>query len=188
MKIKHVSNSQVDYTGEQLRPHWIYENHDLLGDAMVSFVGKADVNIKHMVDLADVKESAFIYSSKMLHFIVEHFGMSVKEAILRQRLIICIIQSKINEFLGDNCISRDGDDLYFEDKKLSVSIATVSPVSALIHIGLNVESREAPVKAAGLLSELNIKDINSFALEIMKFYTNENKQINDAACKVKAVL
>lgn len=188
MKALFVSEKEIDYTGEQLRSHWIYEDFDILGDAIVAFCGKADVGLKHMVDLADVKESAFIYSSKMLHFIVEHFDIGVKEAVLRQRLLICIIQNYLNSLLGSNCIIRNGDDLYFEDKKLSVSIATVSPVSALIHIGLNIESKDAPVKAAGLLSELNLNNINTFALEVMKFYTIENKQIHNATYKVKAVI
>jgi hypothetical protein len=187
MKIKFFSDSEIIYTGEQLRSHWIYEKFNLLGDAAVAFIGEADVRLDHMVDLQDVKELAPIYSTSMLHFIVEHFGITVKEAVLRQRLFICIIQDLLNKELAANSVLRDGDDLFFDGGKLSVSIATVSPLSALIHIGLNIDSKNAPVKASGLLSEMNIKNINNLAIQCLRGYTIEHLKIESACCKVKAV-
>ena len=41
---------------------------------------------------------------------------------------------------------RSGDDLYYKDQKLSISIATVSPVSAMIHFALNLNNEGTPVK------------------------------------------
>lgn len=188
MKLKYITDKEIIYTGEQLRSHWIYENCDILGDAIVSFVGEADVSFVNMVDIQDIKKSAPIYSSKMLNFIIEHFGSTMNEIILRQRLFICIIQNTLNEILEGNFVDRKGDDLFYKDAKLSVSIATLSPVSGLIHVGINIDSKNAPVKAAGLLSEMNIDNINNLAIKLMKDYTIEHQQIYDASCKVKPVL
>ena len=57
----------------------------------------------------------------------------------------------------------------------------------LIHTGLNIISEGAPVKAAGLQSELGIKDIKEFAYTVMKRYADELEDINLAATKVRGV-
>ena len=73
------------------------------------------------------------------------------------------------------------------DRKLSVSIATKSMTSVLIHTGLNILSEGAPVKASGLESELGITDIREFAIEIMKRYSEEIEDITLASTKVRGV-
>jgi len=186
--MKFFADKEIIYTGEQLRSHWIYENADLLGDSIVSFVGEANVDTNHMVDIQDVKQCAPIYSSKMLHFIIEHFNISIMESILRQHLFICIIQSTLNNLLGVNLVTRRGNDLFYKEGKLSVSIATISPLSGLIHVGINIDSKNAPVKAAGLLSEMNIENINDLAIKLMKEYTIEHECIINSSYKVKHVV
>ena len=84
-------------------------------------------------------------------------------------------------------VVRNGDDLMIDGKKLSVSIATKSITSVLIHTGLNILSEGAPVKASGLLSELGINDIKEFALEVMKRYSEEIEDIILAGTKVRGV-
>ena len=187
MEYKLLENIEITYTGEQLRPRWIYETQDIPGDAVVAFVGKADVKLDHMVDLEDVKSNAPIYSSNMLHFIIEHFDVSIKEIILMQRLFICIIQDYLNNLLEGNYVKRDGDDLFYNDAKLSVSIGTLSILSGLIHVGINIDSSNAPVKAAGLLSEMNLNNINNLAIQLMRRYTIEHQQIKKAIYKVKTL-
>ena len=73
------------------------------------------------------------------------------------------------------------------DRKLSVSIATKSITSILIHTGLNILSEGAPVAASGLTSELGIKDIKAFALDVMKRYSEELEDIVLASTKVRGV-
>ncbi|MEW5822341.1 MAG: DUF366 family protein [Cyanobacteriota bacterium] len=187
MQYKYIENTCINYTGEQLRSHWIYEKFDILGDAIVAFTGKCDVSCDHMVDLEDVKNNDFIYSEKMLHFIIEHFQLSLEEIVLRQRLFICIIQDSLNEILRENIVVRNGNDLYYKEAKLSVSIATISPVSGLVHVGINIDSKNTPVKAAGLLSEMNVENIKDLAIQLVKRYTNEHQQIKKSIYKVKPV-
>lgn len=173
-------DEKIMYTGAELRSHFAYEEFDVLGDSIVSFVGPAKVD-EFLVDIEDQKRQEIIYSEEMLHFIIEHFGLGLREAVLRQRYIIAIIA----EMLGRE-IERRGDDLYFEDKKLSVSIATSSPVSSLIHIGLNVSSKNTPLPTIGL-EELEI-DTKKFSIAVMDAYREELEDIELAMAKVRAVI
>ncbi len=178
---------EIKYTGSQLAPHWIYKNFGILGDAIVSFIGEMDVKITEMVDIEDVLTDSPIYSRKMVSFILEHFEMGLSEAVTRQRLLICIIIEELRKTLGNIEIKRSGDDIYIQNKKLSVSIATKSLTSSLIHIGLNIDSEGAPVKACGLQNNLGIMNIKDFAQKIMQRYIDENAEIRDAVCKVRGV-
>ncbi len=175
---------EIEYTGAELSPHWIYRNYGLLGDAAVSFFGPAQVSIEHMVDLADIKEQAHIYSPHMLHFIIEHFSTDLELAVYRQRLFITCIKEELE--LYEVPVARVGDDLYINRGKLSVSIATASTISTLIHVGLNISTEGTPVKTAGL-TELGIPDIKSFADSVLRRYQNEMEQIYLARCKVRGV-
>lgn len=179
---------EIKYIGTQLAPHWIYKNFGILGDAIVSFIGEMDVKITEMVDIEDVLTDSPIYSKKMVSFILEHFEMCLSEAVTRQRLLICIIIEELSKILKNNTeITRSGDDIYVNNKKLSVSIATKSLTSSLIHIGLNINSDGAPIEACGLQNDLGIDEIEKFAKKIMKRYIDENAEIRDAICKVRGV-
>ncbi|MDD3012713.1 MAG: DUF366 family protein [Candidatus Gastranaerophilales bacterium] len=180
---------EICYTGKELSPHWIYKNFNIQGDAIVSFIGECEVKLDNMVDIEDVLTNSPIYSEKMLHFIVEHFNIPLMEGVLRQRLLVAIARDVILSRLPNPAeLIRHGDDLYYQEGKLSVSIATKSITSVLIHLGINIVSKNAPVKAAGLKSELNLKDIDCIASDIINNYTQENNQIINASCKVKGVI
>ena len=77
--------------------------------------------------------------------------------------------------------------LFCDGKKLSVSIATKSVNSILIHTGINIDSTGAPVKASGLTSELGITDIKGLAQEILTNYSEEIDDIVLASTKVRGV-
>lgn len=183
---------EIKYIGSQLAPHWIYKNFHILGDAIVSFVGETDVKITEMVDIEDVISNSPIYSKKMVSFIIEQFGISLSECVLRQRFLICIIIEELRKILKDKFqIRRSGDDIFVnidgKDKKLSVSIATKSTTSGLIHTGLNIDPTGAPVDACGLTTDLGITNIEEFAKNVMKRYIEEDKEVFEATCKVRGV-
>lgn len=177
--------NEIKYIGSQLAPHWIYKNFHLIGDAIVSFIGEVDVDLSEMVDIEDVINNEPIYSKKMLNFIIEQFNCSLEQMVWTQRLFMSIIKEKLEEY--GVIIKRDGDDLFFDSRKLSVSIATKSITSVLIHTGLNILSEGAPIEASGLKSELGIDDIKEFALEVMKRYSEELDDIILAGTKVRGV-
>lgn len=178
-------DKEIKYIGSQLAPHWIYKNFKLQGDAIVAFIGECEVALTEMVDIEDVINNEPIYSKSMLSFITEQFNVNLVEGVFRQRLLICIIKELLEE--RGIFVVRNGDDLMINGKKLSVSIATKSTTSILIHTGLNILSEGAPVKASGLTSELGITDIKEFALEVMKRYAEELEDINLASTKVRGV-
>lgn len=185
-------NEEIKYIGSQLAPHWIYKNFHILGDAIAAFIGETDVKITEMVDIEDVISDSPIYSKNMLSFIIEQFGISLSECVLRQRFLICIIIEELKKILGDKYkITRSGDDIFVnidgKEKKLSVSIATKSMTSGLIHTGLNIDPSGAPVDACGLTTDLGITEIEAFAKNVMKRYIEENEEIADAVCKVRGV-
>lgn len=185
-------DKEIKYIGSQLAPHWIYKNFHVLGDAIVSFIGEVDVKITEMVDIEDVISNSPIYSKKMVNFIIEQFGISLSECVLRQRFLICIIIEELRIILKDKFqIRRSGDDIFVningKDKKLSVSIATKSTTSGLIHTALNIDPEGAPVDACGLTTDLGITNIEEFAKNVMKRYIEEDTEILEATCKVRGV-
>jgi hypothetical protein len=187
----HFAPEPIPYTGSELSNHWIYRNFGILGDAVVAFVGPCEVDCERMVDLEDVMNDDYIYSKKMLNFIVEVFGITLQEGVLMQRLFSSIIQDRINAITDAATIKRRGDDLFYRDTaKLSVSICTLSPTSILIHTGLNIDAQGAPVEASGLASELELGDdhIESLAMACMRTLAEEWADIRMSCCKVRAVV
>ena len=184
MKTKFI-DEEIKYIGSQLAPHWIYKNFKIQGDAIVAFIGECEVKLTEMVDIEDVINNEPIYSKSMLSFISEQFGVSLTEGVFRQRLLICIIKELLEK--RGVFVVRNGDDLMINNRKLSVSIATKSITSILIHTGLNILSEGAPVEASGLKSELGIDDIKEFAIEVMKRYSEELDDIVLAGTKVRGV-
>ena len=186
MKIKtKYLDQEIKYIGSQLAPHWIYKNYKIQGDAIVAFCGECEVKLTEMVDIEDVINNEPIYSKYMLSFITEQFNVSLVEGVFRQRLLISIIKEELEKH--NIKVERSGDDLMIGDKKLSVSIATKSATSILIHTGLNILSEGAPVKAAGLTSELGLTDMKEFATNIMIRYSDEIEDIEYASTKVRGV-
>ena len=184
MKTKFV-NEEIKYIGSQLVPHWIYKNFKIQGDAIVAFIGECVVTLTEMVDIEDVINNEPIYSKSMLSFITEQFGIGLVEGVLRQRLLITIIKELLVK--RGIFVVRNGDDLIIDGRKLSVSIATKSMTSVLIHTGLNILSEGAPVVASGIKSELGISDIEDFAKEVMERYSEELDDIVLATTKVRGV-
>jgi hypothetical protein len=173
------------YTGKELRSLWIHERFGLLGDAIVAFQGPCHVQLDKMVDQVDVRANAPIYSPHMLQFIAEHFDGVLETAIMRQRLLASILCDHVRRMGSAPQVWRRGDDLWDGERKLSVAIATVSPVSCLIHFGVNVRTEGVPVPAAGL-EEYGI-DPRSLAEAVLVAYADEMQTAWEARRKVRWV-
>lgn len=174
----------LKYTGEQLKSHFAYRLFNCQGDSIVSFMGPCDVSSEHMIDLEDVKQNKAIFSENMLHFIVEHFHDDLTRVIAFQRLLIDLIRQEICESKEGLYLTRNGDDLYEETHKLTISIATCSAVSSLIHTGINISSKNTPVPTKGLKDYgLNPQAI---ATGVMNRYKAEIESIRQARCKVRS--
>ncbi|MGB9802611.1 DUF366 family protein [Desulfofundulus sp.] len=175
------------YDGTQLTSLWAYRSFGLLGDSIVAFRGPCRVHFEHMVDLEDVRKQSPIYGDDMLHFIVEQFDHDLERAVLRQRLLTAIIK-EILEQKGHG-LKRAGDDLYYQERKLSISIATSTPVSTMIHMALNITAENTPVPAVGLV-ELGwpVALIPELAKAIGQAYADEMQGVKHSRCKVKGVV
>lgn len=180
-----MAQTQIPYTGKELRSRWIDQTFGLDSNAIVAFVGPCDVPLENMVDQADVRRGVGIRAALMLHFIAEHFDDRLEQAVLRQRLLVCLTREILQQRRPDVRLRRDGDDLFVEDRKLSVSIATASPVSTLIHFALNIDPTGAPVPAIGL-DELGIVP-EEIAPQIMQAYVAEMESCAAARGKVRGV-
>ena len=173
------------YDGLQLRSGWVKEKTGLEGSAIVAFTGPADVPIEHMVDLEDVAANAPIFSHEMLHFIAEHLDRSLILAVARQRLLVAIATEELARRAPNAAIERNGDDIFEGKRKLSVSIATDSPRSSLIHFAINIRSDGTPVPTKGL-SDYGINP-REFADVILTRYCEEIDSMEKAKNKVRFV-
>jgi len=169
----------------ELTSHFAFRVFGLSGDAAVAFVGPCRVDNKDLVDWADRRAGDHIAAARMLHFIIEHFGIGLREAVWRQRLLTSIAVDALAAAKPDVPFRREGDDIYVGDGKLTVSIATVSPVSALIHLGINIDGAGAPVKTA----DLNGLDVEPEPLAriLLERYAAEVASVEEAICKVRGI-
>jgi hypothetical protein len=189
-----ILDETITYTGTELRPHWGLEQTGVYGSLLTAFVGPCRVPTGHLVDMEDRLASDHIESKAMLHVLGEFYGTSLEAGVLYQRLFMNWAQTLLNEYPksankgGDWVVARRGDDLFVGDRKLSVSIATVSPVSVLVHWGLNVDPTGAPVKAIGF-QELgwSNSEVLAFAKKLITHYIGELEEIRVAQCKVRPV-
>jgi uncharacterized protein len=182
-------DKKIKYDGSQLSSLWAYKNFGILGDSIVSFIGPCNIPEKLMVDVEDVRAKHKICGSLMLHFIIEHFDTDLAKVVLKQRLFAAIIKDELETHIKRRLI-RAGDDLYDADSKkgkakLSISIATASPVSTLIHFAVNISTKGTPVKTAGL-NDYRIEP-KGFAVEVMSRYTKEMQTVKQARQKVNWV-
>lgn len=181
----HFAQREIAYTGAELRSGWLRSAFGLAGDAIAAFIGPCDVAPEHMVDLADRAAGSRISSQRMLHFIAEHMDPDPQRALLRQRLLVAITLECIRAHSRAAELRRSGDDLFYRGRKLSVSVATTSPTSGLIHLGLNVVAEGAPIPVA-CLAELEIEP-RLLAPEVMAAYLSEIESMAAARQKVRPV-
>ena len=180
------SKTPLSYLGPELRPHFILSHFKIEGSALVVFRGPCEVVTEHLVDWEDRLQNDSIRAREMVHFLGEFFGITLKEGIWIQRLLV----SEAAVFLLRRGIPvlREGDDLFVDGKKLSVSIVTASPVSVLLHLGINVDPEGAPVAATGLGSLMDQAGIGAFIETMLQRFKSEFESVNRAAVKVRPVI
>ena len=188
MKSLFLESSEI-YDGSQLISLRNYLKHELLGDSIVSWIGPCNVALDHMVDGEDLLAGAEIRGEKMLHFIVELFDSTLFAAVGVQRLLAAIVKDALADTSTKTALvsqlSRQGDDIFCDDGKLSISIATQSPTSSLIHFAVNVVNRGTPVRTISL-EEFGVEPVSCAKL-VMTRFTQEIAGIREATRKVRWV-
>lgn len=182
--IAHWIDKQIAYDGSQLRAHWILAETGIAGDAVVAFRGPCRVADQEMADLADL-DGPGIAADDMLHFVWECFSdTGLLLAVHRQRLLSATALEALRAMAPLASMRREGDDLYVGDGKLSISIATASPVSSLIHFAVNARQGGAPVRIASL-EDLRVEP-RAFAETVLSRIVSEQHSIVVARSKVRA--
>lgn len=179
-----IIDTDLAYDGTQLSSHFALRTLGIRGDSLIAFRGAMDIPPHKIADLEDLRAGETIRGARLVHFIAEHFGVNLETAVLRQRLLVRLAADVINR-QADETVVVDGDDLYVGEGKLSVSVAAPSPVSCLIHFGVNLSADQVPVKAA-TLADLGV-NADAFAKDLGQAYVSELESIRGALSKVRGV-
>jgi len=177
-----ILEGEVAYTGAELRSGWVAARTGLSGDAAAGFVGPCHVPNENLVDLDDARAGTFIKAASMAHVIAEH-ACDLPVAVLRQRIMVALLGELLRA--RGKRMRRDGDDLYYDDRKLTVSIAAPAASTCLIHLGINVDPAGAPVPAVGL-TEMRL-DAREILQDLLARYQHELDSMAHAATKVRTV-
>jgi hypothetical protein len=178
-----ILDRRLNYSGKELRSGWAAEQTGCTGDIGVGFIGPCFVATEDLADLDDARAGEHIAAASMAHVILEHPGCSIGTAVLRQRLLISLLADLLRAERVP--VIRDGDDLYTDGRKMSVSIAAPSRRSSLIHVGINIDPAGAPVPVVGL-AELRVEP-RKLLENLLERYRSELESCAHAETKVKTV-
>lgn len=190
MKSKYIDN-EFKYDGTQLKSLFAYMNYGIAGDSILSWQGPCAIDFSNMIDGEDCREGSEIRGDKMLHFIVEKFAVNLFSAVCLQRLLASLAIDVLQDLVPSGAdaaqwvheLHRDGDDIFLRDRKFSISIATVSPVSALIHFAVNITNEGTPVRTLSL-ADFEIDPLQ-FAQALIEKFVEETEAIEFATQKVR---
>lgn len=178
------------YDGSQIRPLWALDKLNIKGSSIISWIGPMEINPLKIIDVEDT--GIEIKSDKMIHFIVEHFDSqptNIKLCYHRQRILVMILKDLISKWGVQS--TRNGDDLFVDGGKLTVSIASISSTSMKIHLGVNITSEGTPkdVKTKGILEieGINEKNIIELINNVLKSYADEIKSIERDISKTRSL-
>lgn len=187
----HFIEKKFAYDGSQLRSLFAYLDHGVLGPSIIAWQGRCSIPFSHMVDGEDLLANAVIAGDEMLHFIIEIFDRDLFSGVCLQRMFASIAKDYVNAMaishgtLGGHFLHRDGDDIYWGESKLSISIATRSPVSTLVHFAMNITNDGTPVKTS-CLNDFKL-DPRRVAEDLMTLFKKEFISMVTATQKVRPV-
>ena len=182
MTITHKHVDEIfEYDGSQINPSWAFQEFGIYGSSIITWIGPVNITPDNLKDFADV--GLEIKSNYMVNFICEFFDQqppNMRVAYLRQRLLVMIFREILTEY--GISTKREGDDIFVDGGKLSISIASVSLSSAKIHFALNLEDKGTPddVDTIGLF-DIKVNDEQIFTDDNLLELINKtvNRFINE---------
>ena len=169
IKYKHI-NKKFEYDGSQIDPSWAFKTFGIKGSSIVTWRGPMNITPDNMKDFADV--GLEIKGNEMLHCMSEFFDIQpadIRMAYMRQRLLVLIFKEELTKMGVES--TRDGDDIFVNNAKLTVSIASVSITSIKIHFAFNIRDEGTP----DVLDTIGIFEIKNKEHE---FVFNENNLLD----------
>lgn len=186
MKFEFLNHSDL-YDGTQMRALKNYLVHGILGNSCVAWVGPCQVSSAEMIDGEDLRAQESICGSKMLHFVFELYDQNLFAGVCLQRLFADHVRLGILQLTEGRCVlERQGDDLYWNQRKLSISIATKTINSVLIHFAVNVSNAGTPVPTCAL-DDFQVEAKPLFAM-VSASFAKEFTSIQEATWKVRTDL
>lgn len=185
--ISKILPDTIKYDGSQIAPLWAY-SMGIKGDSIVIFRGAMDVTVENMKDIEDREAGKSIKGDDLIHIIVERFDSpaSMRLSYYMQRLLIICVKDVL-ERRGIRA-TRNGDDLFVNGGKLTVSIASAGVSSEKIHCGINITRRGTPPEVRiAALEDSGIKDWDTFAREIAEVFIHEIEDIDGDIVKTKSL-
>lgn len=196
MDITHKHVDEIfEYDGSQINPSWAFQEFGIYGSSIVTWIGPVNITPDNLKDFADV--GLEIKSNYMVNFICEFFDQqpsNMRVAYLRQRLLVMIFREILTEYGIQT--KREGDDIFVDGGKLSISIASISLSSAKIHFALNLEDKGTPsdVETIGLYDikvngeqVFNQNNLLDLINKTVKNFINELKIIENDISKTKVL-
>ena len=196
MDITHKHIDEIfEYDGSQINPSWAFQEFGIYGSSIVTWIGPVNITPDNLKDFADV--GLEIKSNYMVNFICEFFDQqppNMRIAYLRQRLLVMIFREILTEYGIQS--KREGDDIFVDGGKLSISIASISLSSAKIHFALNLEDKGTPsdVETIGLYDikvngeqVFNQNNLLDLINKTVKNFINELKTIENDISKTKVL-
>lgn len=185
--IARILEKRIAYDGSQIAPLWAYRM-GIPGDSIVAFRGPMDVSPNNMKDLEDEMAKKTIKGDDVLHIIVERFSSpaTMRLAYYMQRLLIVCIRDVLEKH-GIKTI-RKGDDLFIDDKKLTVSIASTGVSCEKIHCGINISTEGTPddIRTTSL-GMFGLTDWKTLAIEISETFVDELEDIESDIAKTRSL-
>lgn len=183
------SDERLKYDGSQLHSNFANTQFKVSGDSIVAWRGPCDVSLEFMVDGEDRDAGSKICGDDMIHFILEVSGFNLIGITALQRLFAAVAKDVVTGLSPEKKLTaemrREGDDLWFGKRKLSVSVATMSPNSAMIHFAVDVTNVGTPVPTISL-DDLKINSYE-FARIHMERFQKEFLGLYSASEKVSSI-
>ena len=189
-------SKKITYDGSQISSRYASQHYDVIGNSILIFRGSMRLSPTEMIDIKDIQREShlneiLISSDDSLHFIIEEFDNqppNLEIEYYRLRLLTQII-IELLELRGIK-VSRKGTDIFVNEKKLNVGIASVGVSSSKIHFGINVGNTGFPshVVAIGLM-EIGFEEdeLEDWILNIANLYIEEIKRIKEDIAKTKSL-
>lgn len=156
-------DKELTFEKNFLNSFWAEKQYDILDNSIICFIG----SIKGLKIPKSLEEQAS--EIKFLHFIIEQFNTTEREAFILQRLFA----AQIVELL-DHKFSRKGADIFYQDLPISISNLNINPVSCVFHLALDlfqIKNLKKLEKIFGISnSEVQIRE---FAINLMQKFTRE---------------
>jgi len=185
------------YDGAILQDRFAYEyfrDKVLRTGNIIAGVSPAKVEVEFMCDRQDVLDGDFIYSDKMMHFLIEIPDISLYAGICFQRVYNSIIANILASKYLKCDIEVDGDDIMVHKEftqggivqqkgKASVSIAKWCNGAVLIHTGINITAgKRAPAFAYS--TNLTDGEAEAFMKDCIEAFYGTSMDIFVASCKI----